>query len=203
MSQLPLSKAQLEFEYLKKRHSVREIAKLNECSQGRVNYWLGKYSIPKRSISDAVYARCNPNGDPFVHQELAQAKSAFLAGLGLGLYWGEGNKKNQNTVRMGNTDPHLVRAFLSFLRVNYKINESKLRFGIQIFSDMDVEREEKFWRAFLDMSPAQFYRTTVTRARGAGTYREKTEHGVLTVYFGNKRLRDLLVGEIDKLRKIY
>lgn len=35
-----------------------------------------------------------------------------------------------------------------------------------------------------------------------GTYRKKTQHGVLTLYFNNKKLRDIIIGEIEKMKKI-
>jgi hypothetical protein len=126
----------------------------------------------------------------------------LLFGLGLGLYWGEGNKKNINTVRLGNTDPMLVKKFIEFLFHFYKIPQEKFRFGLQIFSDMSSQEVLRFWIRTLRASSKQFGKVIVTPARGAGTYREKTKYGVLTVNVSNKKLRDLLVGEIEKLQKV-
>lgn len=192
----------LEQLYVRNRKSVRDISKIFNCSEGKINYWLQKYSIPKRSISEAVYAMNNPNGDPFSFQTPRTNESSFLLGLGLGLYWGEGTKKNLHTVRLGNTDPHLVKAFLVFLRKTYKIDDSKLHFALQIFTDMDQKKEEKFWREFLNVDAKQFFKTTNTRSGSIGTYRVKSEHGVLTVYFGNKKLRDILISEIEKMKNL-
>lgn len=191
----------LENLYIRDRKSVHEIAKKFNCSDGKINYWLGKYSIPKRSISDAIYTKHNPEGDPFSSREFKTSKESFLFGLGLGLYWGEGTKRNPSQVRLGNTDPHLVRTFLNFLREFYRIDNSRLRFAIQIFTDMDQKREEKFWREFLNVEAKQFYKTINTRSGSIGTYREKSKHGVLTIYFNNKKLRDILVGEIEKMKE--
>ena len=83
----------------------------------------------------------------------------------------------------------------------YGINDSKLGFALQIFSDMDQKKEEKFWREFLNINAKQFYKTINTRSGSIGTYRAKSEHGVLTIYFGNKKLRDILIGEIEKLKE--
>ena len=41
--------------YIEEKKSVAQIAILLECSQNKVNYWLEKYEIAKRSISDAMY----------------------------------------------------------------------------------------------------------------------------------------------------
>lgn len=197
-----VDKKLLEHLYLYDKKSGHDIARILHCSDGKINYWLEKYSIPKRSISDAIYTKCNPNGDPFVPQIPKTSEEAFLFGLGLGLYWGEGTKKSLSQVRLGNTDPYLVRSFILFLREAYNIDESRLHFGLQIFTDMDQKKEEKFWQKFLNVDTKQFYKTTNTRSGSLGTYRTKSTHGVLTVYFNNKKLRDLLINEIEKLTKL-
>jgi len=187
--------------YIHDKKSVHDIANAFHCSDGKINYWLEKHSISKRSISEAIYTKRNPRGDPFSVQTAQTNKDSFLFGLGLGLYWGEGTKKNTGQVRLGNTDPYLVRAFLLFLRKLYRIENSKLRFAIQIFTDMDQKKEEKFWQEFLNVDASQFYKTINTRSGSIGTYREKSKHGVLTIYFNNKKLRDILVDEIEKMKE--
>lgn len=197
-----MDKKLLERWYLRDKKSVHDIAKEFHCSDGKINYWLEKYSIPKRSISEAIYTKHNPGGDPFSVHTLQTNKDFFLFGLGLGLYWGEGTKKSLGQVRLGNTDPYLVRAFILFLRKIYAIDDVRLHFGLQIFSDMDQSKEERFWQDFLEVSPQKFFKTINTRSGSIGTYREKSKHGVLTVYFNNKKLRDILVGEIEKMTKL-
>ncbi len=188
--------------YVNEKKSVFEIARRERCSQGKINYWLSKYRIAKRSISEAIYTRHNPLGDPFDVKPVNDEKTAFLFGLGIGLYWGEGTKRSVSQVRLGNTDPYLINMFVLFLERAYGVNRKKLKFALQIFTDMDVRRELKFWQEFLDVSSKQFYKTVVTQSGRIGTYREKSKHGVLTVYFNNKKLRDVLVGEIEKMRSL-
>lgn len=197
-----MEKRLLEQWYLRDMKSVHSIAQASHCSDGKINYWLKKYSIPKRSISEAIYTKHNPAGDPFSPRATHVENDSFLLGLGLGLYWGEGTKKSLGQVRLGNTDPYLVRAFILFLRKTYAIDESRLRFALQIFSDMDQSKEERFWQRFLGVSANSFYKTINTRSGSIGTYREKSQHGVLTVYFNNKKLRNILVGEIEKMREL-
>lgn len=180
--------------------SSAEIAKLAQCSISNVNYWLGKYHIPKRSISDAIYTKRNPNGDPFKVSKPSSVEDAKLFGLGLGLYWGEGNKLNKHSVRLGNTDPHLVKRFIEFLERICGIDQNKLRFGLQIFSDISPIIAKKFWCNMLNVPAAQFQKIIVTPARSLGTYRNKSQYGVLTVYYNNKKLRDIINKMIDDLK---
>ena len=109
---------------------------------------------------------------------------------------------NKQSVRLGNTDPDLVRMFLRFLNDIYKIDQTRLRFGLQIFSDMDPQKAKKFWVYKLKANPQQFQKIVVTKPFKSGTYRNKTQHGVLTIYFSNTKLRDTIVGAIDELRTI-
>jgi hypothetical protein len=197
-----MDKKLLEQLYVHDKKSVRDIAGMLKRSESGINYWLQKFSISKRSISEAVYTKHNPDGDPFSLQVFRMNKDSFLFGLGLGLYWGEGTKRNSTAVRLGNTDPDLIRVFLFFLRKFYNINNSRLRFAIQIFTDMDQKKEEKFWQKILGVNAKQFYKTIITHSGSIGTYREKSKHGVLTIYFGNKKLRDILIGEIEKLKEL-
>lgn len=187
--------------YLNQKKSSAEIAQRFKCSEHKVNYWLAKYSIPKRSMSDAIYFKNNPNGDPFKIAKVNSFEGAKLLGLGLGLYWGEGNKKNKNSIRLGNTDPDIIKTFIEFLLKVFNIEKKKLRFGLQIFSDMLPGKVLKFWVGELKqfgIKREQFFKVTITPARSLGTYREKSKFGVLTVHFSNIKLKKILDSMLPK-----
>ena len=185
--------------YVNKKKSSFEISKVLKYSEHKINYWLSKYNIKKRSISEAIYNKCNPYGDPFKVRPIKTLEDFKLLGLGLGLYWGEGTKSNQNSLRLGNTVPRLIKQFIKFLEVIYGIDSTKLRFGLQIFNDMSEKKAIKFWLKELETSQKKFQKVIITPARGRGTYRNKTKYGVLTVYFHNKKLRDIVNRELRNL----
>lgn len=185
--------------YIGERLSMKQIADTQGCSVNTVSYWMNKYGIGKRSISESAYTKWNPGGDPYDIYRPKTLAEAMLHGIGLGLYWGEGTKANKHSIRLGNTDPRLVRTFIKFLEQAYNINRSKLKFGLQVFSDMPAHEALMFWQKFLKADATQFMKVVVTPTRGAGTYRRKIQHGVLTVYFNNRKLRDILCGEIEKI----
>ena len=194
-----IKKEVLEDLYYKRKLSARQIAEIFKCSENKINYWLNKQGVYKRSISDAIYTLRNPKGDPFTFKEPDNKNELFLYGLGLGLYWGEGNKKNKAAVRLGNTDPKLVKCFIKFLEKIFNLDISKFKFGLQIFGDMKPEKAQKFWQRELKVKKEQFWKVIVTPHRGVGSYREKTKHGVLTVNFNNKKLRDIICNLIENL----
>ncbi|NIR49424.1 hypothetical protein GWO43_13020, partial [candidate division KSB1 bacterium] len=169
------------------------------CSDRKVDYWLKKHGISKRSISEAIYAKANPGGDPFTIQDPKTIDQAILFGIGVGLYWGEGNKRNKHSVRLGNTDPKLIKKFIEFLKVAYCVDVKRLKFGLQVFSDMSPRHAQTFWEKELGISSNQFQKVVVTPARGVGNYRNKTQYGVLTVYLNNKKLRDVICTTIENL----
>lgn len=189
----------LEQLYLKKKLSAAQIANMDRCSESKVHYWLNKHRIPKRSISAAIYVKHNPGGDPFKINSPKNLSEAILYGLGLGLYWGEGTKSNKSSIRLGNTNPKIIVKFIEFLVMAYGIKRNKLKFGLQIFSDMGPKQAMKYWLNALDVSPSQFQRIVVTPARSIGTYKNKTKYGVLTVYYHNKKLRDILCSALERL----
>ncbi len=183
--------------YLEGLLSVSEISKKTGFSQNKINYWMSKYEIPKRSISDAVYLRSNPKGDPFIFKPPITNIEWQLFGLGIGLYWGEGNKRNKNSLRLGNSDPKLIKVYLVFLNKIYAINKNQLKFGLQIFSDISSIRAQNYWIKELNVKKSQFQKIIITPSRGAGTYRQKSQYGVLTVYFNNTKLKKIFDGLIE------
>ena len=194
-----IEKEVLEKLYFKDGKSMKDIAKQLGCSQHKVEYWMQKHILKIRTISDAVYLKNNPNGDPFKFVPPKNAKETELFGLGLGLYWGEGTKADKGAVRLGNSDFMLIEKFIEFLVEIFSIRRSDLKFGLQLFNDVSTVEALDFWRKKLKIDKSQFYKTVITKSRAKGTYRKKSKYGVLTVYYHNRKLRDLLVGMLPRV----
>lgn len=199
---MEISKEKLHELYINKKFSSNKVAESFKCSEGKINYWIKKYGLKKRTISEAIYNLHNPSGDPFKVGVIDDLDKSFLFGLGLGLYWGEGNKKNIYAIRLGNSDPGVIVMFVKFLEKIYLIDKRRLRFAIQIFDDMKPQEVRHYWSKILKISPSQFYKTTISPSRGVGTYKDKFKYGVLTIHFNNKKLRDILCGEIENLKRL-
>lgn len=194
-----ITKQQLEDLYFEKGMSMMEISKHLGCSHHKIAYWMGEYKIKRRSISDAVYLKSNPNGDPFSIKPPETAEELILFGLGVGLYWGEGNKAHQNAVRLGNTDPELLKLYILFLTELCGVKKESLKFDLQIFSDINVNSALSYWARELNVKSEQFFKPRVTISGSIGTYRKKSKHGVVTIYFGNTKLRNVIVGQITEV----
>lgn len=188
-----LTSEKLEKFYIKEGKSVADIAKIFKCSERRIDYWLKKYNIPKRTISEAIYLKNNPDGDPFQFIQPKNAEEAELFGMGIGLYWGEGNKANKNSVKLGNSDSALMRIFIKFLIKFFKIKKTDLKFHLHTFTDINLDEANSYWMEELNIGKDQFYKPTVTITGKLGNYRKKSKYGVLTVYYANTKLRNILV----------
>lgn len=188
-----IDKKFLETLYINEGLSMMEIAKKLDCSPNKIVYWMSKYDIKRRSISDSVYRRCNPNGDPFNIKHIETIQDAELLGMGLGLYWGEGTKQSKTSVRLGNTDAGIIKTFIKFLTDICDIDTNKLRYSLQIFSDVNPQDALNYWINELNADKLNFTKVIITPARSIGTYRNKNMNGVLTVNFHNRKLRDIIV----------
>lgn len=200
-SKNPIEKKVLENLYFGKKLSMMQMSKILKCSSNKVAYWMKKYKLYRRDLSESAYVFNNPNGDPFIFREPRNKEEAILYGIGIGLYWGEGTKANKHSIRLGNTDPDLILTFISFLNKFFSISKNKLSFGIQIFSEMSVNDVLNFWCNKLDVKKSQFMKTIITPTRGVGTYSKKIKHGVLTVYFHNIKARNIMFNLIEKRRQ--
>ncbi len=50
-----------------------------------------------------------------------------------------------------------------------------------------------FWVKKMKVNPEQFYKPIITPARSIGNYRIKTQYGVMTVYYNNTKMKNLLM----------
>jgi hypothetical protein len=188
--------------YLVKKLSSAEIAQKYNCSLNKIYYWLAVHKIRKRTISEAIYQKNNPKGDPFEFNYPKTSEHIFLFGLGLGLFWGEGSKKNLHAIRLSNSDPKLVKKFIDFLFHIYNIDKEKLRFQIQTYDDLDSSELVTFWSKHLSVKSTQFFKTTLLKRRGVGTYLKKMEYGVIILHFGNMKLRNLICSQIANIENL-
>ncbi len=80
------------------------------------------------------------------------------------------------------------------------VESRKIRYGLQIFSDINPQEAKRFWFKELNISEDQFLsKIVVTQSGKIGTYRRKLPYGVLTLYCANIKLRKIL----DQLMQKY
>jgi hypothetical protein len=184
--------------------SMAEISQKYKCSIHKVVYWMRKYGILRRNHSESSYLKHNPDGDPFKIKTSLTTEDVFLLGLGIGIYWGEGNKTLEvSALRVANTDPDLIRTFLRFLSEIYGLDKKRFSYSIVCFNDVNPEDSRKYWSNELKISPEKFGKITIIAKQGKGTYRKKSRYGVCTVQGNNVKLKKIVFDEIQKIRDKY
>lgn len=182
--------------------SMKEIASILDTSPSTVRWWMSKHGIIRRSRSEANYRKYNKLGDPFKIKSLTSSQDYLLYGLGIGIFWGEGNKVNKHSVRVGNTDSDLLKSFIRFLKEICQVEDYKISFGLQVFNDSDPDKALRYWMEEFQVPRSRFHSTvSLIPPQGKGNYKRKSEYGVVTVYVHNIKLREWMHDQIKKCRR--
>jgi hypothetical protein len=71
-------------------------------------------------------------------------------------YWCEGNKSPKDLVLFTNSDPGVIRAFVSLLRSTFEIQEEKFRVCVHLHEYHAVEQELTFWSQITNIPRKKF-----------------------------------------------
>jgi hypothetical protein len=189
---MSFSKEVLGLLYYERGLSMAQIAEQLACSVNKVAYWMDKHGLSRRDIGKAIYLRQNPTGDPFDIQIPKSEDELALFQLALGLYIGEGKKRDKEQVALSNSDPRVIRVFLRFLRQICGVNEKRIWAWINIFDDADLELAKEYWLYVTNLSPEQFH-ASVVRSRRKGTYNQLSKYGTLSVGISSTKLHEIVM----------
>lgn len=108
---------------------------------------------PMRVKREAELERCRVEAERWVG-ELSERDLAMYA---LALYAGEGSKTDGSVV-FANSDPALVGVFLRWFRSAFPIDEGRLRVGLYLHADLDLEAAVRYWSNVTGVPPDQFHK---------------------------------------------
>ncbi|MBI3887689.1 hypothetical protein HY310_01320 [Candidatus Microgenomates bacterium] len=106
------------------------------------------------------------------------------------LYWGEGNKKDFS---LSNTDPKLIRLFVSLLREVFKVGNDRIRGGIRIYQDLNKEECLEFWSKLIELPRESFTGIQVLEGKKVG----KLKYGMCKIRLLKGE------GELKQLKGLY
>ena len=157
----------------KQEISYSEIKKVIGVSKSTLSYWLRDYPLSREKINELrgnnekrieKYRETRRKTKEkrlykyYIEQENnifpLSKRDIFIAGLFL--YWGEGSKAMSKEVFVSNTDPSVIKFFIKWMAIAFKIPRSKLRFRMHFYDDMDIKKETAFWVKILKVSEKQF-----------------------------------------------
>ena len=178
--------------------SAKEIGDAIGTSWRNVISYMERHGIPRRSRSEATYRKANPDGDPFRIKPNLSLEEERLKALALGLFWGEGSRRNAISVRLCNSDPRLLRSFVSFLRVICGVRPEKLRAHLILHEGANSKHVLEYWSRWLEIPLSQFSKVTRIPSRGQGTYKSRAIYGTAAVYVHNSKLRRIISDWLDE-----
>ncbi len=90
------------------------------------------------------------------------------------LYWGEGSKGDFG---LSNTDPALIKVFVSGLRNVFHIPDDRLRISIRIYEDLDRDECLQFWSEIVNIPKENFVNVNILPGKKMG----KLKYGMCRV----------------------
>ncbi|MEI6843544.1 MAG: helix-turn-helix domain-containing protein [bacterium] len=121
-----------------------------------------------------------------VSRDIATFSKRDLFIAGLFLYWGEGSKSERFTTALSNTDPAMLKFFLKWLKL-FNIDDEKLHITLQLYSDMNINKEIKYWSEELKLPKHLFKKPYVKTSTLAGlTYKRGFGHGTCNIRIFNR-----------------
>jgi transcriptional regulator with XRE-family HTH domain len=134
----------------------------------RRSHWTRTNPHPMHVAKLEEIERCNREGAARIG---VLSEREFLV-LGAALYAGEG-AKTQDALAFANSDPLLIRIFVTWLRRFFDVEESKFRVRLYLHEGLDLDAAIAFWSDLTHIPPAQFYKPY--RAPADSTIR-RTKH---------------------------
>jgi transposase-like protein len=146
---------------------IKEIARRVGVAPSSVSVWVRDIELTpaqeqellrrnpayNRQLSGTTIQAANRRAERIAYQEagrrLALQGDAFHV-AGCMLYWAEG-EKDRNAVRFSNSDPEMVRFFVSFLKKYFDLRDEEIRITCYLFAD-HVERQQAVERFWLDVA---------------------------------------------------
>jgi len=160
--------------------SYSQIKQRISVSKSTLSNWLKDYPLPKKRI-DELRANNGRRIEKFretmkkKHEERLKKvyekekhdifpltkKEIFI--FGLGLYWGEGTKRQMSELSITNTDPNLIKFFIYWLEKSLNIPGEKIKIQLHLYSDMNIDKEKKYWSRILNIPLSQFNRPYIKK----------------------------------------
>lgn len=192
-------------------------------SKGTLSYWLHKYPLSEERLKELFKIR-DHNRDIAVERyrntlrgkrlkrlkETYELQKEFLLPLsekellitGLFLYWGEGGK-DRGQVTISNTDPKVIKFALFWMTQSLKIPPSKIKVGLHLYKDMNVDDTVNYWSEMLGLPKEQFSKPYIKKTNREGLTYKGFGHGTCKLCYSNVSLCEKIAMSIKAISDMY
>ena len=203
----------------KRGHSYNSISRKLGVSTSTLSVWFSKLSWSKelkQDLTKKAFEKVYPQlkamqeahkkkWQDLRYQARIEAKREFkilrnnpLFISGVMLYWGEGDKKNKNSLRLANTDPALIKIYKNFLRKTCSVAEDKINVWLLLYPDLDEVECKKFWIDKAELRINNFKKSMVIKGRHE---HNRLSYGVCNINVHNSYLKEKMSEWINLFSK--
>ncbi len=141
-------------------------------------------------------------------KDIGRLSKRDLFMLGLGLYWGEGNKSYNHT-RIINSDPNIIIASIRWFKEIYGLSNKNFTISLSLYSDNDIDKCLDFWSKKTNIPLEQFRKTQIDKRKNKSPNKKgKLPYGTACLYIvanGEKKfgaeLHRRIIGWIEATSK--
>jgi len=204
----------------KEGKSYMQIRELLDVSKGTLSIWLRDYPLSETRLRELrdwnerrieKYRKTRQKTRERLLESIYKSEKTHILPLlkrdlfvgGLFLYWGEGSKSRMTELRMANTDPGVIKAFIKWL-ILLGIKRSKIKIRLYLYRDMNIREELLFWKNELSISPKQFLRPHIKKGLQRDiTYKSGFKHGTCNAIVGDAMLSKQTLMGLQVLRDYF
>ncbi|MDO8570012.1 MAG: hypothetical protein Q7R97_00310 [Candidatus Daviesbacteria bacterium] len=127
-------------------------------------------------------------------------KELFVAGLFL--YWGEGSKQH-GQVSVSNTDPKVLMFAIYWMMNALEVPKERIKIGLHLYKDMDIEKEIDFWSRTLVIPKTQFNKPYIKKTNREDLTYKGYGHGTCNLRCGTVVLSEKIAMSIKAISNCY
>lgn len=206
--------------------SIGAIAKKIRSNKSSVSYWCRDISLSEAHIrrllrnkeeggalgrlraaerKRAARLQAIKKGSEQGAKEVGELSRRDLFLCGLGLYWGEGYKNGNDECGFTNSDPGMIRTYISWLKKIYKVRSEDLilRVSVNASHRKRVPLIVRFWSKATGIPRSQFTKTSLIKVSPRKRYSEPKKHfGTLRIKARRStELRRRILGSIGEVSR--
>lgn len=201
--------------------SYSQIKKILRVSKSTLSIWLKDYPLSKQRIrelrdwSEQRIERCRETKRKKKEKRLKETydvqkklilpltkRELFIAGLML--YWGEGTKFRMDALSISNTDPSIIKFFIYWAMKGLSVPKERMRVQVHLYSDMDVEKEIKYWSETTKIPLNQFNRPYIKESSSKRiNHKGGFGHGTCNIRINNVSLGEKILMGLKAISDYY
>lgn len=206
-------------ELRKKGHSYSMIKAELDISKGTLSGWLKDFPLSDKRISELQsnsQIRIEKSRNTKQKKKDARRKDVynkvaidienskdpeFVAGFYL--YWGEGTKTAEYSIAITNTDPAIIKCFVTWLR-KFGISPDNLKIKLHIYTDQNEKELKKFWSKVTGIPEINYYKSySKLSSSKSKTYKGTFSFGTCSVIYHERDTYEYVLAGIKYLRDKY